>query len=188
MQERRSNIDRTAQTRLALLAAARKLMAEQGFAETNTPDIVAQAGVTRGALYHHFADKTDLFRAVVTQESAAVAEAIEQATAGIKNPREALKTGANAYLEAMAEPGRTRLLLIEAPAVLGPALADAIDAATARRTLAEGLAAAGGRSDDILVDLVSAAFDRAALRVSEGADPASCLAAITRLLDGIVGD
>ena len=65
MQERRSNADRRAQTRQALLETARPLFAEKGFAATGTPEVVAQAGVTRGALYHHFADKAALFEAVI---------------------------------------------------------------------------------------------------------------------------
>ncbi|TWH24547.1 TetR/AcrR family transcriptional regulator, partial [Aminobacter sp. J15] len=98
---RRSNRERTEATRAALIAAARNLFIEKSYAETGTPEIVAAAGVTRGALYHHFADKQALFRAVVEAEAAAPASV-----------RQALLDGADAFFRAMAVNGRTRLLLL----------------------------------------------------------------------------
>src|SRR3954469_6235855 len=118
MQERigrRSNRERTEETRAALLAAARKLFIERGYADTATPDIVTAAGVTRGALYHHFADKRALFHAVVEQEAAIVAAEIERAAPDTISPAEALLSGGDAYLDAMRETGRTRLLLLDGP-------------------------------------------------------------------------
>lgn len=139
---RRSNPDRTRATREALLAAARESFVRKGFAATSTPEIVATAGVTRGALYHHFKDKSELFRALLEQESQAVAAEIEAAADRSLSPREALMAGALAYLDAMTVAGRTRLLLIEGPAVLGAAAMRALDEANAERTLVAGLAAA----------------------------------------------
>lgn len=165
MQERRrTNAERTHATRAALVAAARDLFVRAGYAATSTPQIAAAANVTRGALYHHYADKQDLFRAVAEAEAEAVAREIEERTAAepgtaaaeppdtpdtpyapdAPDARAMLVEGARAYLDAMGEPGRTRLLLVDAPAVLGPAEADALDARHARRTLREGLAAALG--------------------------------------------
>ena len=128
MQERRTNRERSEGTTATLIAVARHLFVDRGYAETGTPDLVAAAGMTRGALYHHFADKRALFRAVVVAESRAVAEAVERSAPGGHDPVADLVTGGEAYLDAMAEPGRSRLLLVEAPAVLGPADAAAIDA------------------------------------------------------------
>lgn len=153
MQEtRRSNAERTLATRTALVAAARDLFVDPGYAEASTPQIAAAARVTRGALYHHYADKRDLFRAVVEAEAEAVAREIEARTASLASAHEVaadaldargmLIEGARAYLDAMAVPGRTRLLLVDAPAVLGAAEADALDARHARRTLRAGLVAA----------------------------------------------
>ena len=75
MQEdgRRSNQDRTLRTRAALIAAARRLFVAKGYADTGTPELVAEAGVTRGALYHHFVDKQALFGGVVEAENAEAA-------------------------------------------------------------------------------------------------------------------
>ena len=98
---RRSNPERSEASRGALLAAARGLFLERSYPLTGTPEIVAAAGLTRGALYHHFTDKRALFRAVVEAESAAVAEEIEQAATPDLSPSEALHTGAAAFLTAM---------------------------------------------------------------------------------------
>ncbi|MFS2054831.1 TetR/AcrR family transcriptional regulator, partial [Variovorax sp. CT11-76] len=76
----RTNKERTETTRQALTEAARALFVDQGYGQTSTPDIVAAAGITRGALYHHYADKRDLFRHVLEQESRAVAAEIAAAT------------------------------------------------------------------------------------------------------------
>jgi AcrR family transcriptional regulator len=168
----RSNRDRSEQTRAALIDAARGLFVGKGYAETSTPEIVAAAGVTRGALYHHFADKRALFRAVVHDEARAVAGQIERMAAADLSPLEALLAGSAAYLDAMRVPGRTRLLLIDGPAVLGVAEIKALDQEHAARTLREGLEAALGPATPTmaLTDLLSAAFDRAALAIDAGSD------------------
>lgn len=171
---RRTNRDRTDATRAALMEAGRALFVAKGYGETSTPEIVAAAGVTRGALYHHFEDKRALFRAVVADEAAAVAEDIERSAPRDLPAVQALLAGADAYLAAMRQPGRTRLLLIEGPAVLGAEAMRTLDEETAARTLREGLEAAGGRHGAPLAalgDLLSAAFDRAALTIESGADP-----------------
>jgi AcrR family transcriptional regulator len=118
---RRTQADRTAATRTALIGAARALFAEDGFSAVGTQTIVAKAGVTRGALYHQFADKAELFVAVFEQVEeevmAAVATAVADAAAD--DPIEALEVGAAAWLELCADPQVHRIVLIEAPVVLG---------------------------------------------------------------------
>ncbi|WP_018184198.1 TetR/AcrR family transcriptional regulator [Kaistia granuli] len=187
MQSPRSNQDRTEKTRAALIAAARALFVDKGYAETATPEIVTAAGITRGALYHHFRDKRDLFRAVAEAEARAVAEDIERGAEARDDPVEALLAGSRAYLDAMAAPGRTRLLLIEAPAVLGLAETRALDEAHAARTLREGLAEAGiAEGAEALGDLVSAAFDRAALAIDAGGGRAVYEASLSLLIRRLV--
>ncbi|ACE99528.1 hypothetical protein I8G32_00921 [Rhodopseudomonas palustris] len=188
--KRRTNPERSSATQAALIAAARKAFVAGGYADTSTPDLVEAAGVTRGALYHHFADKQALFRAVIEAESAAVAAEVEAgATDGAAI--EALLSGGEAYLAAMAVPGRTRLLLIEAPAVLGRAEADAIDARHGVRTLREGLRAAIEQKAiapipvEAAAKLLGAAFDRAALEIAHGGDRESCLAVLRALIEGL---
>ncbi len=190
MQERQSNRERTEATRTALLGAARRLFIERGYAETATPDIVAAAGVTRGALYHHFTDKRALFRAVVEQEAAAVAAEIEAPLT--RTAAEGLLAGGDAYFDAMRAPGRTRLLLLDGPAVLGRAEMDAIDDRHGNRTLHEGLAAAMQSREmrrlpiGPLTALLGAAFDRAALAIEAGADRQSFRTAMHALVEGLL--
>ncbi|WP_054310676.1 TetR/AcrR family transcriptional regulator [Mesorhizobium sp. 1M-11] len=189
---RRSNRDRTEATRGDLIAAARRLFTEKSYAETGTPEIVAAAGVTRGALYHHFTDKQALFRAVVEAEAAAVANAIEQAAPRTLSARDALLAGGEAYVAAMGLPGRTRLLLLDGPAVLGRAEMDDIDGRHGNRTLREGLAAAMRAGDlpklplEALTSLLGAAFDRAALAVDAGASAGDYRDVLAAVIDGLL--
>ena len=168
----RSQEERRASTRRQLLAAARQLFAEKGYAETSTPDIVKAAGVTRGALYHHFAHKQALFAAVVEEEHALLALTIHQAAeAGEEEPGpiKALIRGGEGFLDAMQDAGRRRILIIDAPAVLGREAVDAIDARHGLQTLIDGVEAAiaAGAIRDLpalpLAHLLNALFDRAAL-------------------------
>ena len=187
----RSNPERSQVTRHALLEAARALFVAKGYAETSTPEVSAAAGTTRGALYHHFLDKRDLFRQLLQREAQSVKAEILAASADDASPRQALLDGAQAYLRAMTVPGRTRLMLIEAPAVLGLGETTAIDEANAADTLREGLAAAMPRppaSLHALAPLLSAAFDRAALEIEAGADPAQVGDAMVWLLRRVLGE
>ena len=189
---RRSNRERTEATRGDLLAAAKKLFVEKGYGDTSTPEIVASAGVTRGALYHHFADKRALFHAVVEEEAAAVADEIEKATPDTLGPRDALLTGGLAFFNAMAVSGRTRLLLLDGPAILGRETMDGIDSRHGTRTLREGIAMAmrSGAMKKLPLDavtaLLSAAFDRAALAIETGASARDYLKSLEALIDGLM--
>lgn len=187
----RSNEQRTKATRTALLTAARALFVEKGYAETGTPEIVAKAKVTRGALYHHFKDKADLFRAVLQQEAAAVARQIETDTANPETPLDALLDGAKTYFKAMSAPGRTRLLLQEGPAVLGRTEMNAIDTETGAEELRQGLAHAMPQAEaegipiPAITRLLSAAFDRAALEIAESESEKDFIEAIRMLITGL---
>ncbi|NVJ05667.1 TetR family transcriptional regulator [Myxococcus sp. AM001] len=187
---RRSNDERSATTRQALVGASRALFVEKGYAQTSTPEVVAAAAVTRGALYHHFEDKQALLRAVLEREFAELRRAIDGATPPALDAREALIAGSLAYLDAMAVPGRTRLLLVEGPAVFGHAEMMALDEATAAGSLREGLAAVLGDGPWVpaLASLLSAAFDRAALAISTGGDAKTYRAAMLALIERVIAD
>lgn len=118
---RRTQAARSAATREALVAAARALFAARGYADVGTEEIVRAAGVTRGALYHHFADKAELFAAVFEAVEMGVAERIAAAVggAGETDPIAVMRLGTNTWLDACAEPEIHRIALLDAPAVLG---------------------------------------------------------------------
>lgn len=112
--------ERSVETRAALIAAGRELFAQRGYGEVGTEEIVRRARVTRGALYHHFSGKDELFRAVVEEVERELTERIaEQAIGLASDPWEAMGAGARAFLDASKEPAIQRIILLDAPAVLG---------------------------------------------------------------------
>jgi AcrR family transcriptional regulator len=118
---RRTQAERSAATRALLIDAARMLFAAKGFADVSTQAIVAAAGVTRGALYHQFDDKVDLFAAVYEQsEQNLVADIARQiAEQAPPDPLEAMRIGARLFLDACSAPDVQQIVLLDAPAVLG---------------------------------------------------------------------
>ena len=189
MQERtsRSQAERREATRAALIAVGREIFAEQGFAGAGAPEIAQRAGVTRGAIAHHFKDKLGLFAAVVRAEAEAVGAALQALPPGAMAADMAGAVGH--WFTAMAAPGRARILLIDGPAVLGVTEMARIDAATGAAELQLGLAEIlPGQTPaqlSALTEILSAGFDRAALRITEGAPPAPYLDAITGLIAGL---
>jgi AcrR family transcriptional regulator len=118
---RRTQAERSAATRDALVAAGRALFGARGYADVGTEEVVRAAGVSRGALYHHFADKAELFAAVLQSvEETANARVIAAVTAaGPDDPIAAMQLGTAAFLDICTEPEMARIMLIDAPAVLG---------------------------------------------------------------------
>jgi len=111
--------ERTENTTASLVGAARELFAEDGYAATSLDAVVAKAGVTKGALYHHFSGKRELFAAVFAAEQAKLSEAIVAAAQVHEEPWEAFEAGAAAFVEACQEPGVQRIFLLDAPSALG---------------------------------------------------------------------
>lgn len=107
-------------TTAALIAAARPLFAERGYAGVGAEEIVKRAGVTRGALYHHFrGGKEDLFRAVLVQVSAESAQRVMHAAGAADDPFEELVLGSDTFLDSCTTPEFQRIVLLDGPAVLG---------------------------------------------------------------------
>jgi len=111
--------ERSRRTTSRILAEARSLFAEYGYAGVSAEQIVATAGVTRGALYHHFDGKKGLFRAVLNEVQAEIEERVKIAVDQAQDPMEMLIAGNNEFLAACLDPGLQRILLTDGPAVLG---------------------------------------------------------------------
>ncbi|MDZ4371159.1 MAG: TetR/AcrR family transcriptional regulator [Phenylobacterium sp.] len=173
---RRSHAERTQRSRDALTAAAARLFAAEGFAGTSTEAVLAEAGLTRGALYHHFRDKRDLFDAVCQRLHAEAAAAIEQAAAAPSDPVHALVAGGLAFVDQMARPEALRILLVEAPSVLGWARWNEIDRAHGFGLLVEGVdeaVAAGALAGDpeVLAHLLNGALNQAVVWAAQSGEP-----------------
>jgi AcrR family transcriptional regulator len=183
---RRTQAERSATTRQALLAAGRALFAEHGFAGSGQEEIVERAGVTRGALSHHFGTKRQLFLAVVQDVQGDVAELITRAAMEATDPMEQLRLGCLAFLDAAMEPSVGRIVLLDAPAVLGWQTWREIDAAHGLGLVTEALdhvmdAGLIERQPVLpLAHLLLAALNEAAMLVANAEDPAA-----TRALVGV---
>jgi AcrR family transcriptional regulator len=112
------------ETRASLLATARKVFSERGYADTSMDDLTAQAGLTRGALYHHFGDKKGLLLAVVEQIDAEMDGRLQTISDNAGDPWEGFRQRCRAYLEMAVEPEIQRIVLRDARAVLGGASPD----------------------------------------------------------------
>jgi AcrR family transcriptional regulator len=190
-------IDRSTATRARLVKAARELFAKRPYADVPTEEIVRRARVTRGALYHHFAGKRDLFRAVHEQMEAELVEAIgaELSVAAVSDPLEALRVGVRSFLDACTDPSFARITLIDAPAVLGWAEWRRIDEEHALKLIVlalQGAMDAGVlRSGPVrpLAQLMLATMGEAGLLVANAADPSATRAevegALFAWLDGL---
>ena len=191
MSRSRTQAERLAATRAALLKAARTIFTEQGYQAAATEEIVRRARVTRGALYHHFEDKRALFDAVVSDVSREIAEKIDAMTP-MDDPLKALIVGTGAFLDACLDPAVRRIYLIDAPAVLGWHRWREIDAPQGVRSLRDGVSAMlTARPDDALsVDattfLLAGAFNEAALWIAEAKDEKAARRAMDRSLAALI--
>jgi AcrR family transcriptional regulator len=106
-------------TRRDLLTHARKVFAQNGYADSSTDEVVRRANVTKGALYHHFANKLELYRAVVEDMERELVTRMADAAGKSRQPERRLEAACRAYLDACLDSTLTRILVLEAPVVLG---------------------------------------------------------------------
>lgn len=169
-------------TRAKLIAIARDIFARDGYAHTATEDIVKAAGVTRGALYHHFTNKDDLFRAVVEDIQAEIAGRIVDESEKAPDSWAELIAGCRAFLASSIDPNLQRIMLIDAPAVLGWEAWRKLDAEYGTRLLREILEVLQQqgiikpRSMEALVHLLTGAMNEASLWIAQSPQPQQALA------------
>jgi AcrR family transcriptional regulator len=187
--------ERSDATRKALVDVARKLFARRGYTDVGTEEIVRRAGVTRGALYHHFSGKEDLFRAVAEQVEEEMTRKSAQAALAHSDPWEQQKAGWDAFLDACLDPAVQRIILLDAPSVLGPKAWREIAAKYGLALVQFGIQSlieAGLIEDqpvDPLAHLVIGALSEAAVVIAQSEDTqaarAEMGAAIERLMLGL---
>ena len=191
-QRRRSQAERRAATRRALLDAGRELFTEHGFAGASQEEIVERAGVTRGALSHHFATKKGLFRAVVETLETELAGSIATAAMDGDNPMEHLRLGCLAFLDAALDPAVRRIVLLDAPAVLGWQAWRDLDTTYGLGLVTEVLEqcmAAGlmsPRPVQPLAHILLAALNEAAMLVANAEDPVATRVEVGREVEHLL--
>ncbi|MGD1172536.1 TetR/AcrR family transcriptional regulator [Mycobacterium seoulense] len=198
--KRRTQEERSAATRVALIAAARKLWGLRGYAEVGTPEIATAAGVTRGAMYHQFADKATLFREVV--------EAVEQdvmarmatlvAGSGATTPADAIRAAVDAWLEVSGDPEVRQLMLLDAPSVLGWAgfrdVAQRYSLGMTEQLITEAIRAGQLPKQPVrpLAHVLIGALDEAAMLIATADDPKrmrrETRQVLHRLIDGMLNE
>lgn len=181
-------------TTAALVTEARLRFAREGYAAVRLVEVVAALGMTKGALYHHFGGKIELFRAVVQEVQQEVADRVAAAAEACTDPWDELVAGCEAFLASHSDPEVQRIMLIDAPAVLGWHEWRAMDEDSSGRLLAEVLNALIASGDitpqpvEPLTRLLSGAMNEAAIWLAETSSPtalADTKAVLRRLLNSL---
>jgi AcrR family transcriptional regulator len=196
---RRTQTERSAATQQSLLSAARRLWGARGYSAVSTPEIAQAAGVTRGGMYHQYADKTKLFLAVLEAVEADVIERLAAAVAAAQpsTPADALHIAADAWLQIASEPEVRQLVLLDAPSILGWAGFREISQRYGLG-MTEQLLSATIESGELkpqptrpLATILIGALDEAAMSIANAPDPVQekteVRTVIHNLLDGILG-
>jgi AcrR family transcriptional regulator len=189
---RRTQAERSDATRAALVAAARPLFAERGYAGVGAEEIVQTAGVTRGALYHHFGGKPGLLEAVYRQIEKELTEEIVEGALGGSDPLEAMRFAIGVFMDASMEPDVQRIVLLDAPAVLGwerwRAIAADYGLGLIETSLRSAIEAGQIAKQPVkpLAHLLMGALDEAAMLVARAEDPKAAKAEVTATLDRLL--
>jgi AcrR family transcriptional regulator len=184
--------DQVAQTRAALVAGARRLFGRDGFAATSVDEIAREARLTTGALYHHFPNKTALFEAVFEAVHADLLEASLQAAIGATDEVELLTRGFDAFFDAVLEPDVQRIIILDAPAVLGLARFTELDEQYAFAAITSALRAAtvSGRlrvdDPETLARLLLGSMTRGAMLIANSSAPRETRDAVARTLRAVL--
>jgi AcrR family transcriptional regulator len=182
-------------TRAALVRAARELFRERGYAAVGTNELVQRAGVTRGAMYHHFPDKRELFRAAYEETEKELVARLAERVATIDDPWDALVAGIRSFFDLTSDPKLMRMGLVDGPAVLGWAewreVGNRYGIETTAAALQRAKDAGELRDADVqrVAHLVLAALGEAGMMLANAQDPAAererVEAALMAMLDGL---
>ena len=182
----------TLATKQKLERIARELFAERGFAEVSAEELVARANVTRGALYHHYDGKEGLFEAVVEAAMKDVHAKLAAEAKGAPDALQGLQRGVHAFLKVCTEPATQRLLLVDAPAVMGWHKWRALDAKYGFGLLRQALSAAvkaglvRNQDPDILAHVLLGALIEAAMVIARSDSPAKERRAAERAIASMI--
>ena|SRR5687767_15356794 len=175
----RTQSERSEATTTALVEAGRRLFARDGYEGANLDEVARTAGVTKGALYHHFANKRDLFRAVFEAEERALARTCAAAYTREADPWKGFYEGCRAFLDACLDPGMQRITLVDAPAVLGWDAVREVEERYSMSLVRNGIQIAidagiiAKRRVDPLATILNGALCEAAMMVARSEDPRS---------------
>jgi AcrR family transcriptional regulator len=182
---------RRQETRSKLLAAARAQFSRRGYAATSVEQIAARARVTKGAFYHHFADKQSIFRAVLEETARELAAAAAAGARG-KDALALFRSGCFTWLEACLDPGVQRIVLFDGPAVLGWQKWREIDWRYGLALIERGLERAmeegriPKRPTRTLAHLVFGAMCESAMVIARSPEPRRALSEVSEELDGVL--
>jgi AcrR family transcriptional regulator len=191
----RTQPERSAATQLALLTAARRLWGARGYDAVGTPEIAEAAGVTRGAMYHQYADKRALFRAVVELVEREVINRLVKTVEAAAPPTaaDALFAAADAWLQIATDPEVRQLVLLDAPRVLGWADFRDISLGSSlgltEQLLTEVIEAGQLKSQPTrpLATIILGALDEAAMSIANADDPDAERAALWAVIHDLIG-
>jgi AcrR family transcriptional regulator len=192
MNVKRTQAERSEATRARLVAAGRRLFGARGYADVGTEEIVREAGVTRGALYHQFSDKRDLFRAVMEEVDRDLVESVVRDVDGAEDLGAALLRVVEAWLDACERPEVQRIVLLDAPGVLGWQEWRAIGeryGLGATMELLEGAMNAGlvaRQPVRALAHVVIGALDEAAMYIAQAQDKPAARAEMVEVLERLI--
>ena len=184
-------IEKGRATRERLIAAGREAFGRHGYDATSIAVILEAAGVARGALYHHFATKEELFDAVLDRVVQEIAEAAAERARRAPDPAASLKAGCGAWLEMALDPAVQRIALLDAAAVVGWARVREIDERHTLSGMRSNLERVGGEHGldadvDLLSHMVLAAVNEAALFIVRADDPRAALKVGRRAVDALI--
>jgi AcrR family transcriptional regulator len=184
--------ERTEATRSRLIATARRLFAEKGFAATSTEEILSEASVSRGALYHHFPSKTDLFQATWETVESDLTAKVMNAAASASDPKRMLERGCEEFLDQCRNEEVQRIVMLDGPNVLGWDLWHDLDeqyglgAIKAVLSLAVEQGIIPATMMEPLAHLLLGAVMQAGMVVARASDPGATKRAMTKTFKRIV--